>query len=403
MISEYGTTLLRTRRRALLSRALQRDSVIRRLDWLLLLVVTALCAAGVVLVWSATRTQLLEAGADPQHYLKRQSFNVLLGLVFAVAAASFHYHLLRAYVPLLYGACCLALVLVLTPLGVTINGASSWLALPGGFQIQPSELAKVAVVLVLAMVLGEKREREDNPRDRDVVQALVLAMVPMGLILMQPDLGTSLVFGITVLGMIAVSGAPRRWLFGLVGGVLLVAAGLVYFRILEPYQLARFTAFTNPAAAPESVTYSAEQARIAIGSGGLFGKGLFEGSLTNGQFVPEQTSDFIFTVVGEEFGFVGSAAVVVLIGLLLWRGLRIASQAEDAFGMLIASGVVCWFGFQTFQNIGMTIGLMPITGLPLPFVSYGGSAMFANLVAVGLLTNVHLTSTRRSELGRVRG
>ncbi len=393
--SGYGATRLRYRPRTVVGRVFARDSVLRRLDWVLLAAVVGLCVLGMLLVWSATRTQLLQAGADPQYYLKKQAFNVGVGLALAVAAASFDYRALRAYAPPVYAVACLVLLLVLTPMGRTINGASSWLALPGGFQFQPSEIAKVALLLVLAMTLGELRDAENEPRDRDVLQALVLAAVPMCLILLQPDLGTALVFGVMAFGMITVAGAPRRWMVGLVGGTALLAAGLVYFRVLAPYQLARFTAFTNPAAAPEAVTYSAEQARLAIGSGELFGKGLFQGSLTRGQFVPEQLSDFIFTVAGEELGFVGSAGIVVVLGLVLWRGLRIAARAQDVFGKLIAVGVVCWFGFQGFQNIGMTVGLMPVTGLPLPFVSYGGSSMVASLVAVGLLQSVHLTSSSR--------
>lgn len=399
MISDYGRGFPRPASRKLLARAFARDAVLRRLDWTLLLAVAALSAVGVLLVWSATRTQLLHSGADPRHYLEKQLFNVGLGVVGAAAFSWFDYRLLRAYAPFAYVACCLALVLTLTPLGVRINGSSSWLDL-GVFRLQPSEFAKVGLVLLLAMVLAETRDGEANPRDRDVVRALVVAAVPMGFILMQPDLGTSLVFAVLVLGMIAVSGAPRRWLFGLVAGAALTAFAVVYFHVLKPYQMARFTSFVRPSAASEGTTYSAEQARTAIGSGGLFGDGLFSGSLTNGQYVPEQQSDFIFTVAGEELGFVGSAAIVVVLGLLLWRALRIAARAEGAFGTLVAGGVVCWFGFQTFQNIGMTLGLMPITGLPLPFVSYGGSSTIADFIAVGLLINIHLTSTR-SSMGRM--
>lgn len=403
MITDYGGAFLRSRQRPAVLRAFARDSVLWRLDWPLLMSVLVLCAASLLLVWSATRTQLLESGADPHHFAKRQGLFAGLGVLFAVGATSFDYRLLRAFAPLLYAASCFLLLVVLTPLGVAINGAKSWLGLPGGFALQPSEFAKVALVLLLAMVLGEIRDGENHPRDRDVVQALALAAVPMGLILIQPDLGTGLVFGAIVLGMIAVSGAPRRWLFGMVAGVAAAAAGLIYFQVLEPYQLARFTAFANPEGAPEAVTYSAEQARLAIGSGGVLGKGLANGSLTNGQFVPEQQSDFIFTVVGEEFGFVGCAVIVALIGMVLWRGLRIAAAAEDAFGLLIAGGIVCWFGFQAFQNMGMTVGLMPVTGLPLPFVSYGGSSMMANLLAVGLLQSIHLSSNRRGGHGERGG
>lgn len=395
MISDYGGASLRPHR-SLAARAFTRESLVRRLDWTLVLSALALCAVGALLVWSATRTQLLENGADPQHYLKRQAVNIVVGLACGVAAVVIDYRLLRAYAPLFYAATCFALILTLTPLGITINGSSSWLVLPGGFQIQPSELAKAALLVMLAMLLGEPRDGEDDPRGRDVLQALVIAVIPIGLILLEPDLGTSLVFGVMVLGMIGVSGAARRWLFGLIAAVALAAAAVIHFQVLEPYQLARFTAFADPSGAPQAATYSAEQARLAIGSGGLFGKGLFEGSLTNGQYVPEQQSDFIFTAAGEEFGFVGCAVIVALLGILLWRTLRIAVNAQDGFGMLVASGAACWFGFQAFENIGMTLGIMPITGIPLPFVSYGGSAMFASGIAVGLLVNVHLASSRRT-------
>lgn len=399
MITDYGAVFLRSRQRPAALRAFARDSVLWRLDWPLLLSALALCSGGLLLIWSATRTQLLASGADPQYFMKRQGLFAGVGVLLAMGAMSFDFRLLRAFAPLIYAVSCFLLLVVLTPLGVTINGAKSWLGLPGGFALQPSEFAKVALVLLLAMLLGEIHDGENDPRDRDVVQALALAALPTGLILIQPDLGTGLVFGAIVLGMVAVSGAPRRWLFGMVAGVAGAGAGLIYFQVLEPYQLARFTAFANPEGAPEAITYSAEQARLAIGSGGVFGKGLANGSLTSGQFVPEQQSDFIFTVAGEEFGFLGCAVIVALIGMILWRGLRIAARAEDAFGLLIAAGVVCWFGFQAFQNIGMTIGLMPVTGLPLPFVSYGGSAMMANLLAVGLLQNIHLSTSRRNGAG----
>ncbi|WP_233526256.1 rod shape-determining protein RodA [Actinomadura spongiicola] len=363
---------------------------LRRLDWPLFVAVLALSVVGALLVRSATFQLLTEQGKDPEGFLKRHILNLVIGFVLGGVVTVLDYRLLRAYVPILYAVACVGLVAVLSPLGETINGSHSWIVLGGGFQVQPSEFAKVGLVVLLAMIMGEPRDGEIGPGRRDVLLALVLAGVPAVLIMLQPDLGTTLVFIAVVLGMLAISGAQKRWLFGLVGGGLAAAAAVWFFGLLEDYQIARFTAFLDPEADPRGAGYNAQQARIAVGSGGGFGKGLFQGEQTGGHFVPEQQTDFIFTVAGEELGFVGGAMIVALLGVVLWRGLRIATQAADLFGTLVATGVVCWLGFQTFQNVGMSIGIMPITGLPLPFVSYGGSATFANMIAFGLLQAVHV-------------
>ena len=204
-----------------------------------------------------------------------------------------------------------------------------------------------------------------------------------------------MVFVFVILGVLAVAGAPTRWIAGLLlAGVL--AGVFVAPHVLKSYQLDRFRVVANPHAAPHTVGYNTQQARVAIGSGGLLGKGLFHGTQTQGRFIPEQQTDFVFTVAGEELGLAGAGSIILVLGLVLWRGLRIASRATDPFGRLVAAGVVSWFAFQSFVNIGMTLGIMPVTGLPLPFVSYGGSSMFANLIAVGLLQNVHLRSSELS-------
>ncbi|MFI6521087.1 rod shape-determining protein RodA [Spirillospora sp. NPDC050679] len=368
----------------------RRAAGLRRLDWTLLLAVAVLAVVGTLLVRSATFQLLTEQGKDPNGFLKRHILNLVIGVALCAVVAVLDYRLLRAYAPILYGLSCVGLVAVLTPLGETINGSHSWIVIGGGFQVQPSEFAKVGLVVLLAMILGEPRDGEVGPGRRDVLLALVLTGVPAALIMLQPDLGTTLVFTAVVLGMLAVSGAQKRWLAGLVGGGVAAAVAAVALGLLKPYQIARFTAFLDPSADPRGAGYNAQQARIAIGSGGVDGKGLFQGEQTGGHFVPEQQTDFIFTVAGEELGFVGGMAIVLLLGVVLWRGLRIATQAADLFGTLVASGVVCWLAFQTFENIGMTLGIMPITGLPLPFVSYGGSATFANFIALGLLQAVHL-------------
>jgi rod shape determining protein RodA len=365
-------------------------AALRRLDWVLVLAVLALTVIGSLLVRAATFPLLVERGEDPDSMFQRHLLNVLLAFAVGALVAFLDYRLLRAYAPIVYVLSCAGLIAVLTPLGETINGSHSWIVLGGGFQLQPSEFAKVGLVVLLAMILGEPRDGEVGPGGRDMVWTLILAGAPAVLIMMQPDLGTTLVFMAVVLGMLAISGAPRRWLLGLVSSGLLLAFLVWSLGLLKPYQIARFTAFIDPSADPRGAGYNAQQAKIAVGSGGVTGKGLFNGEQTGGHFVPEQQTDFIFTVAGEELGFVGAAAIVLLLAVILWRGLIIATHAADLFGTLVASGVVCWMAFQAFENIGMTLGIMPITGLPLPFVSYGGSSTFANMIALGLLQAVHL-------------
>jgi rod shape determining protein RodA len=372
------------------ARLLHRDSALRRLDWALLLAVLALSVLGCALVWSATRQPLLDGGDDPQSILKKHVLNIVIGLALATVASLFDYRMLRAYAPILYVLSIVGLVAVLSPLGSTINGSHSWIVLPAGFSVQPSEFAKVAIVVGMSMLLAEKRDAEDEPRDVDVLLALAFAGVPLALVLLQPDLGTALVVSALVLGIVAVSGAPIRWVVGMVGGAVLFAVVAVQVGVLKDYQLDRFRAFYDPSADPKGAGYNVLQATIAVGSGGVHGEGLFHGAQTQGKFVPAQQTDFIFTVAGEELGFIGAAGIVLLLGVILWRVSRIAMGAEDLFGRLVATGVLCWFAFQAFENIGMTLGIMPVTGVPLPFVSYGGSSMFANLLAVGLLQNVHM-------------
>jgi rod shape determining protein RodA len=283
-------------------------------------------------------------------------------------------------------------VLVLVA-GSTINGSRSWLQV-GGMSIQPSEFAKLAVVIGMALLVAERSEGRwrRGVRSVEVLGMLAIAGVPAALILLQPDLGTMLVLSATVFGVLAVAGAGRRWLVGLGLGGLVVAAVAVAAGVLKDYQVDRFLAFTNPELDPRGAGYNTEQARIAVGNGGLFGQGLFDGSQTRSGFVPEQHTDFIFTVAGEELGLLGAGLLIALLAVVIWRALAIAMDTDDVFGRVAAAGIACWFGFQAFQNIGMCLGIMPVTGVPLPFVSYGGSSMFAGMLALGLLQNVHLRS-----------
>ena len=393
------TAVYPARPRAMRVESASRGSV-GRLDWPLILASGALLVIGVLLVWSATSSRTDLTGADPNSYLKKQLVNIAIGVVLGVMIVATDHRWVRILAPLVYAASVLGLVLVLV-MGTTINGSRSWIQL-GGLSIQPAEFAKLAVVIGMALLVAERTEgswKQRQVRHLDVLGMLGIAALPAALILLQPDLGTMLVLSATVFGVIAVSGAPRIWLVTLAASGIGAATIAVQLGVLKAYQLDRFMAFTNPNLDPRGAGYNTTQARIAIGNGGVFGQGLFDGSQTRSGFVPEQHTDFIFTVAGEELGLVGSALVIALLGVVLWRALTIASRSEDLFGRLAAAGVACWFGFQAFQNIGMCLGIMPVTGVPLPLVSYGGSSMFASLMAIGLLQNIHLRGDRSASFG----
>jgi rod shape determining protein RodA len=282
------------------------------------------------------------------------------------------------------------LVIVLIPgLGSEINGARAWISLPGGFQFQPAELAKIAIIVGIAMIMADRENAHDDPSDLDVLKALAISAVPVLLIIAQPDLGTVLIISAAILAMIAASGAPSRWVIGLLILAVLGVFTAIQTGAVSQYQIARLQSFVDPSADPQATGYQLRQSRITIGSGGILGKGLFNGPQTNGRFVPEQQTDFIFTVAGEELGFIGCSLILALYLLFFVRAFAICRRSSDLFGRLVCIGVIAWFSFQTFENIGMTMGLMPMTGVPLPFLSYGGSSMFANLIGVGLLQNVH--------------
>ena len=367
-----------------------RQSLVHGFDPVLTAVVGLLLFIGTLLVWAATRDWYTRNGLDGQYYLKRHIINILIGLVLAYGVTVIDYRLLRAYTPFLWGAGVLGLVIVLIPgLGAEINGAKAWIALPGGFQIQPAELAKIAIIIGMSMILSERSHDSDGPTTRDVLQSLAVAAIPVLLIILQPDMGTVLIISAAVVTIIAVSGAPARWvvallLLAVLGGFVAVKAG-----VISEYQVNRLQTFVDPTADTQGAGYQLRQARITVGSGGLIGTGLFNGPQTNGRFVPEQQTDFIFTVAGEQLGFIGSGAILILYLILLMRGFSIARRTNDPFGRLVCTGVIAWFAFQIFENIGMTLGLMPMTGVPLPFISYGGSSMFATLIGIGLLQNVH--------------
>jgi rod shape determining protein RodA len=355
--------------------------------------VVALLLVGTVLVWAATRTWFASQGLDPQYYLKRHIINMVIGGALGYATTLIDYRLLRAYTPILWGIGVLGLVAVAIPgIGTVVNGARAWITLPGGFQIQPGEVAKISIILGISMLLSEHGDVDSGPSDRDVVRALLISAIPMGLIMLQPDLGTAIIIGVAMIAIISVSGARSRWVAGLLLVAIVGVLGAAKVGIMSQYQVKRLSSFINPSADPQQSGYQLRQSRITIGSGGVIGRGLFQGPQTNGRFVPEQQTDFIFTVAGEETGFIGSGLILALFGLFFWRAFLIAQRTNDLFGRLVCVGVIGWFAFQTFENIGMAMGLMPMTGVPLPFISYGGSSMFATLVGFGLLQNVHIRS-----------
>jgi len=365
----------------------------RGIDRVLVATTAAILVIGTLLVWSSTSSNDALTGNHPTAYLEKQLVNVVIGLVLGALVFLTDRRWVRILAPLVYLGSIAGLFLVLA-MGTTINGSRSWLML-GGLSIQPAEFAKLAVVVGMALVVAERTESSRRRRvgTVEVVLMLLVAGFPAVLILLQPDLGTMLVLTATVFGVLAVSGAPRGWLGGLAAAGVAGAALMVTAGFLKAYQVDRFMAFTNPQLDPRGAGYNTEQARIAIGNGGLFGQGLFHGSQTRSGFVPEQHTDFVFTVAGEELGLVGAGLLIALFGVLLWRALRIALAAEDMFGRVAAAGIACWFAFQTFQNVGMCLGIMPVTGVPLPLVSYGGSSMFASLAAIGLLLNIQRRGT----------
>ena len=362
-------------------------------DKLLTFAVVGLLLIGTMLVYAGTREWFRSYGLDPEYYFKRHTLNIIIGGLLAYGTTLIDYRLLRAYTPILWLAAVLGLIIVLIPgLGTEINGAQAWISLPGGFQLQPAELAKIAIIVGMAMILADREQSDKDPTDLDVVKALAIAAVPILLIVAQPDLGTVLIISAAVVAMIGASGAPARWVIGLLLAAIVGVFTAVQTGAVSSYQVARLQSFVDPSADPQATGYQLRQSRITIGSGGLLGKGLFEGPQTNGRFVPEQQTDFIFTVAGEELGFVGCSIILFLYMLFFIRAFAICRRSSDLFGRLVCIGVIAWFAFQTFENIGMTMGLMPMTGVPLPFLSYGGSSMFANLIGVGLLQNVHARS-----------
>jgi rod shape determining protein RodA len=367
-----------------LDRVTETPSWWRRVDLVLVGVTLALALAGLLMVYSATR-----ASAGGAAIAVRQCIWMVLGIVLMVVVACVDYRRIRNLVPWAYGLVTFLLLFVLSPLGDSSKGAQAWFAF-GPFQFQPSEFAKLVVIVSLAAYASRQMSvlHASGLDNRHAAVMVGITAIPMGLILLQNDLGTALVFAVVSFTLLVVSGAPGRAIGALVLATVVIAFAVVQFGLLKQYQVDRLTSFVKPTANEQQATYNLHQSQIAIGSGALTGKGLFLGTQTNLRYVPEQHTDFIFTVVGEELGLLGGGTLLALFALLIWRMLQAAREASDAFGSYICAGVAGMFTFQIFENVGMTMGIMPITGIPLPFLSYGGSSTLACFAAIGLVLNV---------------
>ncbi len=360
-----------------------------KIDPLLLLAVVGLMACSVYTIASATENDI---EGSPYHYVIRQGIYAVAGLLVMVAVAMVDYSRLRALKRWIYGATLVSISLVMV-LGTVTRGSRRWIETPL-FNLQPSELGKVLLILALSAFIVDRARRLE---ERETTSRIVLlALVPAMLVIAQPDLGTGLVYLVIVAGLLFSAGT--KWThfaaLGTLGAtavaVVLVAAPAAGVEVLKPYQVARLTAFVNPSEDPQEQGYQLNQSMTAIGAGQRTGRGPQHATQTKLDFLPEHHTDFVFSVVGESFGFVGAALVLSLYALLIWRGLRIMTMAKNLFGALIAGGVVSMLIFQIFVNIGMTIGIMPITGVPLPLMSYGGSSVLVTFLAIGLLQSIHV-------------
>jgi rod shape determining protein RodA len=366
-------------------------SVLRDLDPLLIGATLLISGLGVLMIYSATRERLATEGIDELYFVKRQGVAIAVGLLLMGVILAIDYRKLRDYSLFAYGATVLLLLVVLSPMGSSTRGAQAWFDLPGGFQFQPSEFAKFGIIVALAGYANAHRGEMDSWR---MTVTIALAIIPIVLVVVQPDFGTAMVLGLIVIALLAVAGASVRHLVVLALLALTFIVAIVNVGMLQQYQVDRLTSFVSQGSDRRNTTYNTDQSRIAIENGGFDGQGFGNGSQTAGGFVPEQHTDFIFTAVGEEFGFLGGATLLALFAIVIWRTWRAAIVARDLFGTLVCVGVLAMFAFQIFENIGMTMGIMPVTGIPLPFMSYGGSSTITAFALVALVANISMRRFR---------
>ncbi len=369
-------------------------SIWRHLDVVLVLAVVAIGVFGTIMVYTATRDQLQAAGVSPGYYMKKQALYMVIGLVIMFAVAAIDYHRLRAAAPVIYGLSIMMLLGVIA-VGHKSKGAQAWFQF-GTYQLEPSEFVKIGLIVALAAYASNFKGQLPL---RALLFILVLAAIPFALIYKQPDLGTALVLAAVLVAMLLVAGSRGRHLAVLAVVAVVGIAGVVHLGVLKSYQKDRLTAFVTSPDQPKASLlrspagasqYNIAESKITISNGGLTGKGIGNGTQTNLSYVPEQRTDFIFTAVGEQLGLVGSALLIGLFALVVWRTWRAAVLSRDSVGTLICVGVLAMLVFQVFENIGMTMGIMPIAGIPLPLMSYGGSAVVASFAGVGLVLNVRM-------------
>lgn len=363
------------------------SSALRAFDLWLIGAAVLTSGLGLLMIYSATRERLSAQGIDELYFVKRQGAAIGFGVLVMVLLLAIDYRKLRDFSLFAYGAMVLLLLAVLSPIGSSSHGSQAWFELPGGFQLQPSELAKFGIIVALAGYATAHRGEMDSWR---LTKTLALAAIPLTLVMLQPDFGTTMVLGLVVIALLAVAGASVRHLIVLALLAVTFIFTIVSLGVLKEYQVERLTSLVSPGDGKRTTTYNTEQSKIAIEHGGFDGRGFGNGSQTAGGFVPEQHTDFIFTAVGEELGFLGGATLLALFAIVMWRTWRSATLARDFFGTLVCVGVLAMFAFQIFENIGMTMGIMPVTGIPLPFMSYGGSSTITSFACVALVANVSM-------------
>ncbi len=372
-------------------------AVVRRLDWLLLLAVATLVGYGLWAIGGITR---FDIPGNPDYFVTRQAVAAGVGVAGMLVAILVPPSVYQRHWRFLYGGT-IGVMMFVFVFAEAVRGSKRWIDL-GPFQFQPSEFGKLFLVLAIAGFLVERGRRVGELGT--VAAAIGLGLVPMGLVFLQPDLGTALVYAAALTAVLFLSGVRWLHLILLGAGAILLVTSVLWFlpaagvEVLKPYQTARLTGFTNPDSDPGGLTYNVTQSRTAVGAGGLSGRGVEGASQTRLDYLPEHATDFVFASFAEQRGFVGTSILLLLYLLVVWRGLRVITVAGDLYSAIVAGGIVFAFLFEVFVNVGMTMGIAPVTGIPLPFVTVGGSSMVANLLAVGVLQAIHARG--RDEGGR---
>lgn len=368
--------------------ALELTGLLRRFDWLLLLAVALLVGYG---MWAVAGITRYDIPGDPDYFVRRQGLAAAIGVIGLVAATIVPLSVYRRHWRLVFGLT-IGLMVFVFAFAEAIRGSKRWIDV-GPFQFQPSEFGKLFFVLAIAGFLVERQERTGELRT--VWTAILLGSVPLVLVFVQPDLGTALVYSAALFAVLFVAGVRWLHLGVLAGAAALLVLGTLWWlpavgvQVLKPYQTARLTGFTNPDSDPSGLTYNVEQSITSVGAGGISGRGVDGASQTRLAYLPEHATDFVFASFAEQRGFMGASILLLLYLLVVWRGLRVITVSGDLYGAVVAGGIVFAFLFQVFVNVGMTMGIAPVTGIPLPFVTVGGSSMVANLLAVGVLQAIH--------------